>query len=76
MELVEIMGVMGKDWMIQLPKENVIKLKEGDELCLPYFVYHNHLQFYPFPCKTDNSVYFRFGFQDNLWHFLHRQSVF
>ena len=38
MELVEIMGVMGKDWMIQLPKENVIKLKEGDERCLPYFV--------------------------------------
>lgn len=38
MELVEIIGVMGKDWMIQLPKENVIRLKEGDELCLPYFV--------------------------------------
>ena len=38
MELVEIMGVMGKDWMIQLPKENVIKLKEGDELCLSYLV--------------------------------------
>ncbi len=38
MELVGIIGVMGKDWMIQLPKENVIRLKEGDELCLPYFV--------------------------------------
>lgn len=31
MELVEIMGVMGKDWMIQLPKENVIKLKEAGQ---------------------------------------------
>ena len=36
MELIEMMVVMGKNRMIQLPEEevNVMGLKEGDELCL------------------------------------------
>ena len=40
MELVEMMVVMGKDRMIQLPEEEVrvMGLKEGDELCLSYLV--------------------------------------
>lgn len=40
MELVEMMVVMGKARMIQLPKEEVtiMGLKEGDELCLSYLV--------------------------------------
>lgn len=38
MELIEMMVVMGKDRMIQLPEEEVrvMGLKEGDELCLSY----------------------------------------
>ena len=38
MELIEISIVMGKNRMIQLPKEEVrvMGLKEGDELCLSY----------------------------------------
>ncbi len=40
MELIEMMVVMGKNRMIQLPEEEVkvMGLKEGDELFLPYFV--------------------------------------
>ena len=40
MQLVEMMVVMGKDRMIQLPEEEVkvMGLKEGDELCLSYLV--------------------------------------
>ncbi len=40
MELIEMMVVMGKNRMIQLPEEevNVMGLKEGDELCLSYLV--------------------------------------
>lgn len=40
MELIEMMIVMGKDRMIQLPEEEVrvMGLKEGDELCLSYLV--------------------------------------
>lgn len=40
MQLVEMMIVMGKDRMIQLPEEEVkvMGLKEGDELCLSYLV--------------------------------------
>lgn len=38
MQLVEMMVVMGKDRMIQLPEEEVkvMGLREGDELCLSY----------------------------------------
>ena len=41
MQLVEMMVVMGKDRMIQLPEEEVkvMGLKEGDELCLSEVVY-------------------------------------
>ena len=40
MELIEMMVVMGKNRMIQLPEEEVkvMGLKEGDELCLSYLV--------------------------------------
>lgn len=40
MELVEMIVVMGKDRMIQLPEKEVaiMGLKEGDELCLSYLV--------------------------------------
>lgn len=40
MELVEMMVVLGKDRMIQLPEEEVrvMGLKEGDELCLSYLM--------------------------------------
>ena len=40
MELIEMMVVMGKNRMIQLPEKevNVMGLKEGDELCLSYLV--------------------------------------
>ena len=40
MQLVEMMVVMGKDRMIQLPEEEVkvMGMKEGDELCLSYLV--------------------------------------
>ena len=40
MQLVEMMVVMGKDRMIQLPEEEVkvMGLREGDELCLSYLV--------------------------------------
>ena len=40
MQLVEMIVVMGKDRMIQLPEEevNVMGLKEGDDLCLSYLV--------------------------------------
>ena len=40
MELVEMMVVMGKDRMIQLPEEEMkmMGLKERDELCLSYLV--------------------------------------
>ena len=38
MQLVEMIVVMGKEQMIQLPEEEVkvMGLKEGDELCLTY----------------------------------------
>ena len=40
MQLVEMIVVMGKEQMIQLPEEEVkvMGLKEGDELCLSYLV--------------------------------------
>ena len=40
MELIEMMVVMGKNRIIQLPEEevNVMGLMEGDELCLSYLV--------------------------------------
>ena len=40
MQLVEMMVVMGKDRIIQLPEEEVkmMGLREGDELCLSYLV--------------------------------------
>ena len=40
MELIEMMVVMGKNRIIQLPEEEVkvMGLKEGDELCLSYLV--------------------------------------
>ena len=40
MELIEMMVVMGKNRIIQLPEEKVkvMGLKEGDELCLSYLV--------------------------------------
>ena len=40
MELIEMMVVMGKNRIIQLPEEevNVMGLMERDELCLSYLV--------------------------------------
>ena len=40
MELIEMMVVMGKNRMIQLPEEEVkvMGLKERDELCLSYLM--------------------------------------
>ena len=39
MELIEMIVIMGKDGVLQLPKEEVevMGLKPGDEICLSYF---------------------------------------
>lgn len=39
MELIEMIVIMGKDGVLQLPKEEVevMGVKPGDEICLSYF---------------------------------------